>query len=76
MAFGFKPSPPDWLSQNNISLNDRQLIAVSAGSEFPFQTTNGKVFAGGDVVRGSDLVVSAIAEGRIAAEAIIDYLGV
>jgi glutamate synthase (NADPH/NADH) small chain len=76
MAFGFKPSPPDWLSQNNISLNDRQLIAVSAGNEFPFQTTNGKVFAGGDAVRGSDLVVSAIAEGRIAAESIIDYLGV
>jgi glutamate synthase (NADPH/NADH) small chain len=76
MAFGFKPSPPDWLSQNNISLNDRQLIAASAGSEFPFQTTNGKVFAGGDAVRGSDLVVSAIAEGRIAAEAILDYLGV
>lgn len=76
MAFGFKPSPPDWLGQSNISLNDRQLIAAPADSQFPFQTTNDKVFAGGDAVRGSDLVVTAIAEGRTAAEAILDYLGV
>jgi glutamate synthase (NADPH/NADH) small chain len=76
MAFGFRPSPPDWLRQNNISLDDRQLITASADGEFPFQTTNEKVFAGGDAVRGSDLVVTAIAEGRIAAESILDYLGV
>ncbi len=76
MAFGFRPSPPEWLSQNNIFLNDRQLIKAPADSEFPFQTSNEKVFAGGDAVRGSDLVVTAIAEGRIAAESILDYLGV
>jgi glutamate synthase (NADPH/NADH) small chain len=76
MAFGFRPSPPEWLKQNNISLNDRQLITTSAESKFPFQTTNEKVFAGGDVVRGSDLVVTAIAEGRTAAESILDFLGV
>jgi glutamate synthase (NADPH/NADH) small chain len=34
------------------------------------------VFAGGDAVRGSDLVVTAIAEGRTAAESILDYLAV
>jgi glutamate synthase (NADPH/NADH) small chain len=76
MAFGFRPSPPDWLSQNNISLNERQLIVASDSSEFPFQTSNEKVFAGGDAVRGSDLVVTAIAEGRTAAESILDFLGV
>ncbi len=76
MAFGFRPSPPDWLQQNNISLDDRSLIAAPAAGEFPFQTTNEKVFAGGDAVRGSDLVVTAIAEGRGAAEAILDYLQV
>jgi glutamate synthase (NADPH/NADH) small chain len=43
-------------------------------SSFKFQTTNPKVFAGGDMVRGSDLVVSAIWEGRQAAEGILDYL--
>ena len=76
MAFGFKPSPPDWLGQNNISLNGRQLIVAPVDTAFPFQTTNEKVFAGGDAVRGSDLVVTAIAEGRTAAEGILDYLEV
>jgi glutamate synthase (NADPH) small chain len=76
MAFGFRPSPPDWLKRNNIALDDRQLIATSAAREYPFQTSNEKVFAGGDAVRGSDLVVTAIAEGRTAAESILDYLGV
>ncbi|PHQ88188.1 MAG: glutamate synthase small subunit, partial [Thalassobium sp.] len=43
---------------------------------FKFQTTNSKVFAGGDMVRGSDLVVTAIWEGREAAEGILDFLDV
>ena len=43
---------------------------------FKHQTSNPKVFAGGDMVRGSDLVVTAIYEGRNAAEGILDYLGV
>ena len=34
------------------------------------------VFAGGDMVRGSALVVTAIWEGRQAAEGILDYLDV
>ena len=42
----------------------------------PFQTTNPKVFAGGDMVRGSDLVVTAVFEGREAARGILGYLGV
>jgi glutamate synthase (NADPH/NADH) small chain len=41
-----------------------------------FQTTNEKIFAGGDMVRGSDLVVTAIDEGRKAAEGIMDFLDV
>ena len=41
-----------------------------------FQTTNPKVFAGGDMVRGSDLVVTAVFEGREAAQGILRYLGV
>lgn len=76
MAFGFKPSPPTWLQAYNIQLDDRQLIRAPEGGRYPFQTTNEKVFAGGDAVRGSDLVVTAIAEGRAAAEAILDYLDV
>ena len=42
----------------------------------PFQTTNPKVFAGGDMVRGSDLVVTAVFEGREAAKGIAAYLEV
>ncbi|MCH8060839.1 MAG: hypothetical protein IIA11_10305 [Proteobacteria bacterium] len=49
---------------------------VDSISEFPFQTTNPKVFAGGDMVRGSDLVVTAVFEGREAAAGITTYLGV
>ncbi len=50
---------------------------VSADGEdsaFPFQTGNPKVFAGGDMVRGSSLVVHAVHEGRRAAQGILDYL--
>jgi len=38
------------------------------------QTTNPKVFAGGDMVRGSDLVVTAVFEGRNAATGILKML--
>ena len=49
---------------------------VAKGYAHPFQTPNPKVFAGGDMVRGSDLVVTAVYEGRQAAEGILGYLGV
>jgi glutamate synthase (NADPH/NADH) small chain len=50
-------------------------VRVSAAAPRPFQTTNPKVFAGGDMVRGSDLVVTAVFEGREAAQGILGYLG-
>ncbi|WP_232366364.1 FAD-dependent oxidoreductase [Aliidiomarina halalkaliphila] len=40
----------------------------------PLQTSNPKIFAGGDMVLGADLVVTAIAQGRAAANAITDHL--
>ncbi|HMK87057.1 MAG TPA: FAD-dependent oxidoreductase [Steroidobacteraceae bacterium] len=45
-------------------------------SSHRFQTTNPKVFAGGDMVRGSDLVVTAVFEGREAAQGILEFLRV
>jgi len=51
-------------------------VRVSASAARPFQTTNPKVFAGGDMVRGADLVVTAVFEGREAARGILNYLGV
>jgi len=76
IAFGFRPSPPDWLAQNDIAVNEYQCIDTAGEVDHPLQTTNKKVFAGGDAVRGSDLVVTAIAEGRTAAESILEYLEV
>ena len=57
-------------------LNDWEWCGCRRNSSKPikFQTSNPKIFAGGDMVRGSDLVVTAIWEGRQAAEGILDYL--
>ncbi|MCP4470755.1 MAG: FAD-dependent oxidoreductase [Gammaproteobacteria bacterium] len=76
IAFGFRPNPPDWFSDHNIEIDDSGRVVAPEHGDLPFQTSNPKVFAGGDMVRGSDLVVTAIYEGRQAAEAILDYLEV
>ena len=76
VAFGFQPNPPAWFKDYNIEVNSWDGVVASDKSLYPFQTTNPKIFAGGDMVRGSSLVVEAIAEGRSAAEGILDYLEV
>ena len=76
IAFGFLPSPPSWFDRHGIRLHPNGRVRVAAARETPFQTTNGKVFAGGDMVRGSDLVVTAVFEGREAAKGILSYLNV
>jgi glutamate synthase (NADPH/NADH) small chain len=76
IAFGFRPSPADWFTDHNIATDDRGRVGAAEAQEFCMQTSNPKVFAGGDMVRGSDLVVTAVYEGRQAAEGILDYLGV
>ena len=75
IAFGFLPSPPQWFEQHAIRLHNNGRVRVSAARTTPFQTTNPKVFAGGDMVRGSDLVVTAVFEGREAAKGILAHLG-
>ena len=75
IAFGFNPSPPAWFDEHGIRLHANGRVRVSAARERPFQTTHDKVFAGGDMVRGSDLVVTAVFEGREAARGILNYLG-
>ena len=76
IAFGFQPSPADWMADFDIKLADWGGVIAPEEQEFGFQTSNPKVFAGGDMVRGSDLVVTAIWEGRQAAEGILDYLDI
>lgn len=74
IAFGFRPSPPTWLEQFDIKTTDWGTVDTSESKGY--QTSNAKVFAGGDMVRGADLVVTAIYEGREAAKSILGYLGI
>jgi glutamate synthase (NADPH/NADH) small chain len=74
IAFGFLPSPPDWFVGQQIALHANGRVRVSSRPQQRFQTTNPKIFAGGDMVRGSDLVVTAVFEGREAAQGILRYL--
>ena len=76
IAFGFGASPADWFTDFDIGLMPNGRVRVKKAGREPFQTTNPKVFAGGDMVRGSDLVVTAVFEGREAAAGIARYLGV
>jgi glutamate synthase (NADPH/NADH) small chain len=74
IAFGFLPSPPSWFADQGIELHGNGRVRVSAAPQHRFQTTNPKIFAGGDMVRGSDLVVTAVFEGREAAHGILNSL--
>ena len=76
MAFGFRPSPAPWFTQFGIDIDPQGRVKAPAAARYKHQTTNPKVFAGGDMVRGSDLVVTAVFEGREAAQGILDYLEV
>ena len=77
IAFGFKPSPSDWFSEHEISIDDGgKVLTGEKIQRLTGQTNNPKIFAGGDMVRGSDLVVTAVFEGRNAAESILDFLDV
>jgi glutamate synthase (NADPH/NADH) small chain len=73
VAFGFRPNPQPWFAEHGIA-TDQGGRVVAKGSAHSYQTSNPKVFAGGDMVRGSDLVVTAVWEGREAAKGILDYL--
>jgi glutamate synthase (NADPH/NADH) small chain len=76
IAFGFRPSPALWFDDCNIQVDERGRVKAAPLGKLKYQTSNPKVFAGGDMVRGSDLVVTAVFEGREAAEGILNYLGV
>jgi glutamate synthase (NADPH/NADH) small chain len=76
VAFGFQPNPPKWFKNFFVETNGWGGVIAPEEQTFKFQTTNPKIFSGGDRVRGSDLVVTAIWEGRQAAEGILDFLAV
>jgi glutamate synthase (NADPH/NADH) small chain len=76
VAYGFQASPENWFEKYNIHTNEWGLVEAGENDGFPFQTSNPKIFAAGDMVRGADLVVTAIADARKAAEGIVNYLNV
>ena len=74
IAFGFNASPEPWFAEFGIEINDRGLVEATPHGLYPFQTKNEKVFAAGDMVRGADLVVTAIADARKAGKGLVDYV--
>ena len=74
VAFGFRASPADWFKDFNIATKNNGLVLAAEEQKYKFQTSNKKIFSGGDMVRGSDLVVTAIWEGREAAKSIIEFV--
>jgi glutamate synthase (NADPH/NADH) small chain len=76
LSFGFQASPPDWCDEFGIARDASGKLIVGANGALPLQTSNPKIFAGGDAVRGADLVVRAVYDGREAAKSILQQLGI
>ncbi len=78
IAFGFTASPADWFDKIGLETNAKGLLKTldSEETSLPYlqQTNKAGIYAGGDMVRGADLVVTAIAEGRQAAREILQAL--
>jgi glutamate synthase (NADPH) small chain len=76
LSFGFLASPPVWCDEFGIARDASGRLVVEAPGALPLQTTNPKVFAGGDAIRGADLVVRAVYDGREASKSILQMIGV
>lgn len=76
IAFGFQTEAASWFEAQGIQVDAWNRTVAAAEQKFKHQTSNPKVFAGGDQVRGADLVVRAVFEGRQAAEGMLEFLGV
>jgi len=66
-ALGFEQELPKFLQDSGIELDKWNGILTNE----KFQTSNSKVYSGGDSVRGADLAVRAAADGKNAAEIIV-----
>jgi glutamate synthase (NADPH/NADH) small chain len=67
LALGQVPAPPSWLAGFGVSLDEAGRIRVDAQG----RTTHPRIYAGGDDTLGPDLVVTAMAAGRRAADGIL-----
>ena len=70
ISFGFLPEIPDSLKDYGIEEEQNNSVRVGAN----LMTSIEGIFSGGDIVRGSSLVVHAIKDGRDAATSIDQYL--
>ncbi|MEA3314766.1 MAG: glutamate synthase subunit beta [Campylobacterota bacterium] len=68
LALGFNQELPNFIKDNNFELDKWDGIKVNNNN----QTSNIKIYAGGDSVRGAHLAVTAAADGKNAAKAIIE----
>lgn len=75
LSFGFQASPPAWCTEFGIDTDASGKLLVGTNGALAQQTSNPKVFAGGDNVRGADLVVRAVLDGREAAQSMLRVLG-
>ncbi|MDR2080522.1 MAG: glutamate synthase subunit beta [Campylobacteraceae bacterium] len=69
-ALGFTPNIPTFLAENGIDINNRGAIATDSR----YHTSKAGIYAGGDCMRGSALVVTAAADGKMAAMQILKDL--
>jgi glutamate synthase (NADPH/NADH) small chain len=74
VAFGFSPRAPQWLESLGVQAQANGRLQVGGNGRLPYQTGHDRLFAGGDCVRGADLVVTAVQEGRDAAAGIARLL--
>ncbi len=70
-ALGFEPEDLNHNFNTNIELTSWKTVKVDFKK---FQTSNPKIFAAGDIVRGASLVVWAIHDGREVAKSIHNFL--
>lgn len=73
IAYGFNAAKVDWFEPLGLKISSRGLIQIDK-TTYPLQTHHPKIFAGGDMVLGANLVVNAIAQGQQAALSIAQYL--
>lgn len=71
LALGYWPDPLIGNTTDNLDTHDWGLITIDEKSGV---TSRDNVFAGGDGVVGPDLVVTAVAQGRVAAGAMHEYM--
>ena len=75
IAFGFQAEAVSWFNAHGIQVSENGCALPSKKAKSPYLTDNPNIFAGGDMVRGANLVVRAVFDGRSAAEDIVLHLG-